>query len=248
MKWRGIFVSGTDTGVGKTTLTAVLLAAARLAGQNWVAAKPVQTGVRPPSGKLRRPVGDLARVARAAAWRPSPAVLTGLLQHVFTPPCSPHRAAELAGRRLSAAVIARRLRRSARGADGLLVEGAGGLYVPLNNRETMLDLIAHLELPVLLAIRPGLGTLNHTLLSCAALRAHGIPLLGCVAVQSSAGHWTSLMRHNLDTLRRRGVPVLGRLPFLPNFARAPRTAVLRALRSPSLCWVWTLLERLRDRH
>lgn len=238
---RGLFIGGTDTGVGKTALAAVLLTAGRLAGSNWIAAKPIQTGVRPPGRRPRRPVGDLALVARAADWHPAAEWMPHLQPYILPSPSSPHRAAELAGVRIELPRIVLGLRHMAGWADGMIVEGAGGLLVPINRRQTMLDLIAELGLPVVLAIRPGLGTLNHTLLSADALVRRKIRLLGCVAVKSTPGSWTPLMLHNLDTLRRRGVPVLGRLPYMRGFARAPRAAVLRALRLPILHWVPSLL-------
>lgn len=238
---RGLFISGTDTGVGKTALMAVLLTAGRLAGVNWMAAKPVQTGVRPLRGRPSRPVGDLAFVTRAAGWHPAAEWLPHLQPYVLPSRSSPHRAAELAGVRIRLSRIVRGLCLMSRFADGLIVEGAGGLLVPLDRSRTMLDLIAESGLPVLLAIRPGLGTLNHTLLSAEALARRDLRLLGCVAVKSTPGSWTPLMLHNLDTLRQRGVPVLGRLPYMCRFARAPRATVLRVLRLPMLRWVYPLL-------
>ncbi len=241
MQLRGLFISGTDTGVGKTALTSVLLAAARSCGGNWIAAKPVQTGVHPCTSPRRRPLGDLALAARAAGWHPPLEWLEHLQPYVLPSPSSPHRAAELAGQRIDLVRILRGLRIVGRAADGLLVEGAGGLLVPLNERHTMLDLVARLGLPVVLAIRPGLGTLNHTFLSCEALWRRRIRLIGCVAVMCRSERWTALMQHNLRTLRQSGVPVLGRLPYLADWARHPRAAVLRALRSPVLRWVCPLL-------
>lgn len=246
MQMRGLFISGTDTGVGKTVLMAVLLTAARTWLGNWFAAKPVQTGVRPPRGPRRRPVGDLAIVARAAGWAPPAHWIPCLQVYVFTSPSSPHRAAELAGKHISLRRMVDSLSSVAEHAHGLLVEGAGGLFVPLDRRHLMLDLIREVGLPVVLAIRPGLGTLNHTLLSCEALERRNIPLAGCVAVQSLPGRWTPLMGHNLETLKQRGVPVLGRVPYLSGFEQSPRRAIQRALRLPTLRWVRRMLIQFKQ--
>jgi dethiobiotin synthase len=157
---RGVFVTGTDTGIGKTVVSACL-ARAWQAGY-W---KPVQTG---------RTTGDDDTATVAA--------LAGLpTQRVFAPayalqaPLSPHAAAELEGIRISMDGMA-----PPETAHPLVVEGAGGVYVPLNDRDFMIDLMARLALPVVLVARSTLGTINHTLLSLAALRARGLLIAGVV--------------------------------------------------------------------
>jgi len=157
---KGVFVTGTDTGIGKTVVAACL-ARAWQAGY-W---KPVQTG---------RAAGDDDTATVAAL-----AVLP--TQRVFAPayalqaPLSPHAAAELEGIRISMDGIA-----PPETASPLVVEGAGGVYVPLNDRDFMIDLMARLTLPVVLVTRSTLGTINHTLLSLAALRARALPIAGVV--------------------------------------------------------------------
>lgn len=234
---RSFFITGTDTGVGKTALTATLLAAARAAGIDAAPMKPVQTGVRL-TGRL---AGDLRVASHAAAWRPSPGETHLLCPYRFAPTCSPHLAAAKAGVTLRLSHIVRAMRALQESYDSVIVEGAGGVSVPIGGRRTMLDLIAALELPVLVAARPGLGTLNHTMLTCAALREHGAEVAGVVMVQSRPGRWTPLMRDNMATLRRFGIPILGRLPFMPGFARTPRAAVRKVLRHPAVAWMAALL-------
>jgi dethiobiotin synthase len=157
---RGVFVTGTDTGIGKTVVSACL-ARAWQAGY-W---KPVQTG---------RTTGDDDTATVAA--------LAGLpTQRIFAPayalqaPLSPHAAAELEDIRISMDGMA-----PPETAHPLVVEGAGGVYVPLNDRDFMIDLMARLALPVVLVARSTLGTINHTLLSLAALRARGLLIAGVV--------------------------------------------------------------------
>jgi dethiobiotin synthetase/malonyl-CoA O-methyltransferase len=156
----GVFVTGTDTGVGKTVVAACLARAWRVG--YW---KPVQTGAATADD-------DTATVV----------ALAGLSsEHVHSPayalraPLSPHAAAELEGVRITMEAIA-----LPQTAHPLVVEGAGGLLVPLNDREFMIDLMAKLALPVLLVARSTLGTINHTLLSLAALRSRRLPIAGVV--------------------------------------------------------------------
>ncbi|OQW94700.1 MAG: dethiobiotin synthase [Verrucomicrobia bacterium A1] len=234
---RSFFITGTDTGVGKTALTATLLAAARKAGIDAIPMKPIQTGVRRIAGLA----GDIDVVARAASWHPVPGETQLLCPYRFAPACSPHLAAVRAGEAIRMDRLEGSLRKLLQFHDSVLVEGAGGVSVPIGGRRTMLDLMAAMGLPVLVAARAGLGTLNHTMLTCAAVRKRGVELAGVVMVQSGRGPWTPLMQDNLETLRRFGIPVLGRLPFMPGFARAPRPAVQRVLQDPAVAWTASLL-------
>jgi len=156
----GVFVTGTDTGVGKTVAAACLARAWR-AGY-W---KPVQTGLA---------TGDDDTVTVSAlAGLPAERVVAPV--YALQAPLSPHAAAELEGIRIAMDAIV-----LPRTAHPLVVEGAGGLYVPLNDRDFMIDLMAKLALPILLVARSTLGTINHTLLSLAALRSRGLPIGGVV--------------------------------------------------------------------
>jgi malonyl-CoA O-methyltransferase len=156
----GVFVTGTDTGVGKT-IAAACLARAWQAGY-W---KPVQTG-------LATGDDDTETVA-ALAGLPAERVVAPV--YSLQAPLSPHAAAELEGVRIVMDAIA-----LPRMAHPLVVEGAGGVYVPLNDRDFMIDLMAKLALPVLLVARSTLGTINHTLLSLAALRSRRLPIAGVI--------------------------------------------------------------------
>jgi dethiobiotin synthase len=157
------FVTGTDTGVGKTVLSALLCAA--LDASYW---KPIQTGTEVDSDS--RTVESLAGLAPEK-------ILPEAYQ--FAPPVSPHLAARQAGQRIDLEKI--KLPASVNQAP-LIVEGAGGVLVPLNENELMVDLMRHLGLPVLLAARSSLGTINHTTLSLAALRAADVKVAGVVMI------------------------------------------------------------------
>lgn len=172
---RGIFVTGTDTGIGKTVVAACLARAWR-AGY-W---KPVQTGAATGDDDTAT-VAALAGLAAASVLAPS---------YVLQAPLSPHAAAELEGIRISMDAIA-----PPDTPHPLVVEGAGGLYVPLNERDFMIDLMARLALPVVLVARSTLGTINHTLLSLAALRSRALPIAGVVLNgPPNAGNRTAIER------------------------------------------------------
>ncbi|MBP7830706.1 MAG: dethiobiotin synthase [Kiritimatiellae bacterium] len=203
---KGWFITGTDTGVGKTAVLAALLCALRRAGRDAAPMKPVQTGCRRTRGGLVPP--DLETALRAAGFPPGAARDPRMCPYRFAPACSPHLAAARAGTRIRLSVILKAFRQLAREHSVILVEGAGGLLVPLNERETMLDLMKALALPVVVAARPGLGTLNHTLLTLRELRREGLRVGGVILVCTRPGRWGAIERDNMETLRRRGrVPV-----------------------------------------
>lgn len=171
----GVFITGTGTDVGKTHVTGLLLRGLRVRGVNAGSIKPVQTGCAPGEPPL-----DLAAHWRLAGWQPAESVARACAPFVFADPVSPHLAAQRAGVRLDVAVVAEAVRAAARHFEFSLVEGAGGVLVPLNECETQLDLMRALALPVLLVAEAGVGTINHTLLTLAALRGAGVPVLGVV--------------------------------------------------------------------
>ena len=124
--------------------------------------------------------------------------------YAFRPACSPHLAAARAGVRIDLACITRAARALAAAHDFVVVEGAGGVLVPLDGRLTMVDLMRRLGLPVLLVARTGLGTINHTLLSLLALRENGLAVAGVVFNQSSPGRRGIIERDNVQTVARLG--------------------------------------------
>lgn len=199
---RSVFITGTDTAVGKTVVTAALLAMARARGVNAAPMKPVQTGcVRRTAGWVAQ---DLDLCLRRAGFAPSAEERAALAPYRFRLAASPHRAAAEAGSRLSVARLAACCRRVMGKYDALLVEGAGGVLVPLNDRETMRDLMRALGLPVLVVARPSLGTLNHTLLTLEALRAAGLDVLGVVLNAARPGGAGPMARSNAAAIRTFG--------------------------------------------
>jgi dethiobiotin synthetase len=199
---RVLVVAGTDTGVGKTVVTAALAAHARASGERVAVVKAVQTGVAPDEP------GDVDEVRRLAAIEDVHELAR------LSEPLAPATAARRGGGNvLSVGEIAAAVERLAAGRDLVLVEGSGGLLVHLDGAgRTIADVAALLRAPILVVARAGLGTLNHTALTCEALRAREVPCAGVVV-----GAWPQqpdlAARCNLEDLAvYAGAPVLGRLP------------------------------------
>jgi dethiobiotin synthetase len=170
---RGLFVTGTDTGVGKSVLAASICAALAGSGETVAAFKPAVTGIDEPEGDWP-PDHELLAEAASAGQAPG-----DVAPYLFGPPLSPHLAARLAGETIEPPVLLERAREAA--ARGLLVcEGVGGLLVPITPGYLVRDLAVDLGLPVVVAARTGLGTINHTLLTVEAARAAGLTVAGVV--------------------------------------------------------------------
>ncbi len=207
---RGLFITGTGTGVGKTILSAALLAAMAAAGEQVRAHKPVVTGLDEPPGEWPADHELLASVAGTSPEEVAPLR--------YGPAVSPHLAAALAGETIDPANLIAHARAGGRVAetnDGILiVEGVGGLLVPLTEDFTVRDLAAALGLPVVIAAGPGLGTINHTLLTIEAARSAGLDVRAVVLTPwpDTPGE---LERSNRDTIARLGgieVAILGQVP------------------------------------
>ena len=204
------FVTGTDTGVGKTLASAALCRADREAGRMVLYAKPVQTGLE------QEEAGDAAFVA-AAAKVPVVECLR------FPDPLAPAVAAERAGDVIDVGALLADLEKAGDGFDRVVVEGAGGLLVPLWGAVTMADLADALGAGLVVVTRPGLGTLNHTALTLEAANSRGLPVDGLVI-----SGWPSAPgvteQTNLERLSDMA-PVLGLLPDYPGLDTAdPGTA------------------------
>ncbi len=204
---RGLFVTGTGTEVGKTVVTAALAHAFLRQGVNVGVVKPIATGCQRRGGKLIS--SDAEKLLRASgAGDPTEWVCP----YRFRPPVAPSVAAGKQG--ISFSRIDQAMERLSSRHDLLLVEGIGGLLVPLDARRTVVDLAAHLKLPLLVVAHAGLGTLNHTLLTLEAARSRNLEVAGIVLNQRSPT--PSLAEQtNPAVLRKLGqVPVLGVIPHL----------------------------------
>ena len=219
---RGLFVTGTDTGVGKTVVTAALARALKSRGIDVGVMKPVATGCLSQNGTLLS--GDAQRLLEAAQTD-DPLELVS--PHRFAPPVAPWVARGLSRRQTDGGQAKGRVPFSFDRIERayqvlisrheiLLVEGIGGLLVPLDERHTVADLIRHLQLPVLIVARASLGTINHTLLTLEAARAAGLQVLGIVLNGRSA-KGTVAERTNPRVIRSlSGVPIFGVIPAVRN--------------------------------
>jgi len=206
---RGLFVTATDTGVGKTEVACALLRGLRARGVDAAGMKPAQSGVSPGEPS------DADRLL-AAAGGADPAAL--VCPYSFAAPLAPGVAARLAGQEIALSRILDAARALAARHAFLVVEGAGGLLVPLTPRETYADLAVALGLPVLVVARAGLGTVNHTALTVEALRARGLAIAGVVLNRAAPGADPSEPHNAAEIERLTGARVLCALPFVADIA------------------------------
>lgn len=216
---RGIFVTGTDTGVGKSVVTAGILLWLRNQGIDAVPVKPVQTGGIMGEDRLIAP--DLEFCLSVSRIRPEGHELPLMSPYVYKPACSPHLAGRMAQKYVELSKIKDCTDKLLQNHRALVVEGAGGVMVPLNESLTMLDLMKMLAYPVVLVSRFGLGTINHTLMSIQALRTFDIKIIGVVFNHTEQPQPDNRLieEDNPDTIARLGnVRVLGKLRYLNNIS------------------------------
>lgn len=207
---RGLFVTGTDTGVGKTILSAALAAAMTADGERVRAFKPVVTGLDATTAASADPPGAGA-AHPAGAWPPDHVLLAAAAEMDpedvaplrFGPAVSPHLAAHLQETPIDPRMLLENARASAAAGTVLVAEGVGGLLVPLAEDYSVCDLAADLGLPLLIAARPGLGTINHTLLTLRAARAAGLDVLAVVLTPWPAQP-SAMELSNSETIARLG--------------------------------------------
>lgn len=205
MNARGLFVTGTDTGVGKTRVAVALIHALRAQGLRVAAMKPVSAGNAP--GELNGDVVALLNAANIAAD------LRDVNPYAFAEPIAPHIAAQQAGVCIELDFIAAAYARLAAAADVVVVEGAGGWRVPLNESEDMADLAQRLGLPVVLVVGLRLGCLNHALLTAESIAHRQLPWAGWVGNHVDAE--MARQAENIAALHARlPAPCLGEQEFL----------------------------------
>ena len=215
-----LFVAGTGTGVGKTVVTASIVKAMAKQGREIIAAKPFATGVASDDWRdddirlLGAALGDRAPKTEHASQR-------------FLHPLCPLSAAEMESRTVDLDLAEKQIREMIAGKVPVLVEGVGGVAVPLTRRYLVSDFIKTLDLPVLLVARTDLGTINHTLLSVEHLRAKGCALHGLVFVRHK-GDSPGLDEQTAPEVIAHfsGVPILGTIPWSPGLiaSQTPRDA------------------------
>ncbi|MGB7931222.1 MAG: dethiobiotin synthase [Gammaproteobacteria bacterium] len=216
----GYFITGTDTGVGKTLVTLGLMRRLQARGRRVVAMKPVASGCRRTAQGLRN--ADALLLQRQGSL---PLEYREVNPYAFEPAIAPHLAAAEAGRRIEFSTIMTTYRHLAAQADQVCVEGIGGWLVPLNEAQTTADLAAELGLGIILVVEIRLGCLNHALLTQAAIAGAGLHLAGWVANQPSPG--CDRAGDIIGALRSRlAAPLLGTVPFMPGCSAAEVAACL----------------------
>ncbi|WP_228469093.1 dethiobiotin synthase [Paenibacillus sp. JNUCC31] len=206
---RGLFVTGTDTDVGKTIVTGALAAALRAENLNVGVWKPVQSGALLGSGetdaeRLLQYTGIHERAEDVASF-------------TFQAPVTPMLAAKQDGVTITLQEIINAGQPLADRYESVLIEGAGGVAVPLTEDSFVVDLISELRIPALIVARSGLGTINHTLLTVSYLQQHGIPIIGFILNdgESDEIYNDSSITTNAELIERNcGIPFLGRFPRL----------------------------------
>lgn len=199
----GFFVTGTDTGIGKTTVSCALLQAFAAQGNKVVGMKPIAAGSE--NGKWPD-VEQLLAASNISVTRQQ------INPYAFDSPISPHIAAQQAGTEIDLAQIHQAYQQLSSKADIVIVEGAGGFLVPINHKKNGADLAQILSLPVILVVGMRLGCLNHALLTAQAIRIAGLNLVGWVA--NCVDPQMLVLEQNIATLEQRlDCPLLEVLPF-----------------------------------
>ena len=202
----GVFITGTDTGVGKTTVACAMLHAFAAAGRTVIGMKPIAAGL------VNGRSADAEALARASTVQ-APRDIAN--PYAFEAAIAPHIAAKLAGVEIDVDAIAGAYGKLSRLAEVVVVEGAGGLLAPVNVRHTMADIAKKLRLPVLLVVGMRLGCLNHALLTRSAIDACGLHCAGWVANCITSD--MPFVDENIRALEQRlASPLLGVIPFLKN--------------------------------
>jgi dethiobiotin synthetase len=227
----GIFATGTDTGVGKTVVSAALSIALTRLGFRVGVMKPIETGVSP----TRPSQSDAVRLRQAAGCQ---APLDTISPYRFPLPVAPITAAKQAGRAISLPLLDRRYRQLAQQHDWMVVEGVGGALVPIRANLDVTDLISRFNLPAVIVGRSGLGGINHARLTIEALRQREIPIIALVLNRPSPARSPIERAQEHSTVevlgQLAGIPVLGPLPYQPTLERDFQRAATRLARSPAI--------------
>lgn len=206
----GIFITATDTGVGKTFVSAGLASALKKRGINTGVMKPVHTGCRSRNGAL---IPEDTRYLMKAASVDDPIEL--VTPYMFREPVAPSVAAEKTNTVIDVGKINKSYKALCRRHEYMIVEGIGGIMVPIKKGTYVADIIIKLGLPAIIITRPDLGTINHTLLTIDYMKNKNIHIKGIVINHTHKGRKTLAEKTCLETIEKHsGLPVIGVIPFL----------------------------------
>ncbi|HET6514633.1 MAG TPA: dethiobiotin synthase [Thermodesulfovibrionales bacterium] len=207
---RGFFITGTDTGVGKTVVTAALIRAFCVLGMRVAGMKPIETGCRREGDVLYPSDGIVLR--KAAEMHEA---IDEITPCCFEAPVAPFVASEREGRDVNVNSVIEKFNVLLKKYDAVLVEGAGGILVPIRRDYFMIDLAREMGLPLIVVSSPSLGTINHTLLTVRHALREGITVSGIIVNFSKPPGGTMAEETNPDILRKISpVPLIGTLPYL----------------------------------
>lgn len=241
----GIFITGTDTGVGKTLVAAALALHLKKRGRSVGVMKPIETGISP----ARDAQSDAARL-RSIVDSEEP--LGAIRPYSFAQPVAPLAAAQAERQTINPDTIKKVYRLLSTRYDYMVVEGIGGIRVPITPKVSVTELIKSLRLPVVVVGRSGLGGINHALLTIDVLQRSRIPILALVLnrTESARSALARLQeRTTLEFLRKQaGVPILGPLPYEPGMPGRFRPAVQHLARSAAITQLAQLVRRSARRN
>ena len=215
---KGVFVTGTDTGVGKTVVTAGLVSLSIKEGLDVGVMKPIETGCPKRNGRLVPRDAIFLKVVSG-----SKDDLSLINPYRFSKPLAPLIAAEIDQKKIKIGKISSAYEKLRKKHDIIFVEGAGGLLVPLTGKLTNLDLILKLDLPIIVVVGSKLGAVNHTLLTLSWARENGVKILGLLINQpnpSPSSRKSLVEKTNPGLIRSFAeVPILGEVPYIPSISR-----------------------------
>lgn len=222
---KGIFITGTDTGVGKTFVAAGLIKAIRGKGINVCPMKPVETGCRIKKGRLVP--ADAVKLLKASGIEES---LEAVNPYRFRQPLAPAVAAENEGIVIKRSNIISAYKRLSKSYDFIVIEGAGGIMTPVYKEYLCLDMIKNFALSVIIVSRPGLGTINHSLLTIEAARSRGVNVHGLIINHAADKGKDLSEKSNPEIIESIGrVPILGIIPYLKNPASLRSQSLFRSI-------------------
>ena len=220
MSHQGFFITGTDTEVGKTLVAAALILKLQAQGLRAVGFKPVAAGLKELDGQLIN--DDVETLLRVSQRVDSKLTTQDICPFLLPEPAAPHLVAKKHGIHLSKGTMLERFEAHANQYDIVIVEGAGGFLVPINDNYTMGDLAKELQLPVILVVNIKLGCINHALLSIEAIHRKGLKVHGWISNMCQPA--TEFSDENITSIEKMlhlnyGVNMLGQIPYLENISK-----------------------------
>lgn len=207
---KGFFITGTDTGAGKTVVAGALIKAAQALGLKVCGMKPLETGCKKINGELFPSDGDFLR-RMAGVYEP----LSLITPCTYENPLAPMVAADIEEKPADMDAMKNSFKKLSEKYESVIVEGIGGLLVPITRNYFVLDLIKEIDLPVIITAKAGLGTINHTLLTLNCALANNINVAGIIINYNQPSQVTIAENTNMQAIKELGsVPVIGSFPYL----------------------------------